>query len=90
MLAHAAVDEVRPDYTMEQPWARYSAADHAIWRRLFERQYEVLQGRAVQAFGTERDDRVPVGVEKALRTDGAVSLPVPGAEARGVDVYVDA
>jgi phenylalanine-4-hydroxylase len=50
MLAHAAVDEVRPDYTMEQPWARYSAAHHAIWRRLFERQAAVLRGRACDEF----------------------------------------
>ena len=48
------------------------------------------QGRTVHAYGTERNDRVPIGVEEALRTDCAVPLPVPGAEARGVDLDVDA
>ena len=48
------------------------------------------RGRTVHAFGTERDDRVPAGVEEALRTDVAVPLLVPGAEARGVDLHVGA
>jgi len=50
MLAQAMRDEVRSDYTMDQPVERYTAADHAVWRRLFERQAETLQGRACDEF----------------------------------------
>jgi phenylalanine-4-hydroxylase len=51
MLAQAlAQDDIRPDYTMEQPYGRYSAGDHAVWRQLFERQAAVLQGRACDEF----------------------------------------
>ena len=42
-----------PVYTtavVEQPWASYSRADHATWATLFERQREVLQGRACREF----------------------------------------
>src|SRR4029077_5172626 len=50
MLAQAIRDEIRPDYTMDQPVERYTAGDHAVWRRLFERQAETLQGRACDQF----------------------------------------
>ena len=50
MLAEAVQDEIRADYTMDQPVERYTAADHAIWRRLFERQAEPLRGRACDEF----------------------------------------
>jgi phenylalanine-4-hydroxylase len=50
MLAQAIRDEIRPDYTMDQPVERYTAGDHAVWRRLFERQAETLQGRACDEF----------------------------------------
>ena len=50
MLAQAIRDEIRPDYTMDQPLERYTAADHAVWRRLFERQAETLKGRACDEF----------------------------------------
>src|SRR5690242_626125 len=50
MLAHAIRDEIRPDYTMDQPMERYTAADHAVWRQLFERQAETLKGRACDEF----------------------------------------
>ena len=33
MLAQALqADNIRPDYTMDQPVGRYGAGDHAIWR----------------------------------------------------------
>src|SRR5262249_59859815 len=50
MFASARKDDIRPDYTMDQPIERYSAADHAIWRTLFERQAESLKGRACDEF----------------------------------------
>jgi phenylalanine-4-hydroxylase len=42
-----------PVYTtavIEQPWASYSADDHSVWARLFERQQQVLVGRASDEF----------------------------------------
>ena len=42
--------EIRSDYTIDQHWERYSAAEHAVWRTLFERQSKVLPGRACQEF----------------------------------------
>lgn len=43
--AHAA-----EDWTVPQDWDRYSAADHAMWDRLFDRQAHMLPGRVVPEF----------------------------------------
>ncbi len=40
---------------VEQPWADYSATDHAVWRQLFAAQREVLVGRACRAFLAAQD-----------------------------------
>jgi phenylalanine-4-hydroxylase len=40
----------RADWTVDQRWERYTPAEHAVWRRLFERQAALLQGRACDAF----------------------------------------
>jgi phenylalanine-4-hydroxylase len=52
--------EIREDFTIDQRWERYSAAEHGIWRRLYERQAEVLPGRAAREFldGLEKLDLV--------------------------------
>ena len=34
------------DHVIEQGWADYTELDHAVWRRLFERQSKLLPGRA--------------------------------------------
>jgi len=42
-----------PVYTtnvVEQPWADYSAVEHATWATLFERQMALLPGRACDEF----------------------------------------
>ncbi|HEU4670259.1 MAG TPA: phenylalanine 4-monooxygenase [Dyella sp.] len=41
---------------VEQPWDSYSATDHEVWNMLYERQCELLPGRACQEFldGLER------------------------------------
>ena len=42
-----------PVYTtavVEQPWDTYTGADHATWATLFERQREILVGRAAREF----------------------------------------
>ncbi|MFO1059203.1 MAG: phenylalanine 4-monooxygenase [Dongiaceae bacterium] len=43
-------DETRPDFTLDQPYERYGAVDHATWRTLFERQARLLRGRACDEF----------------------------------------
>ena len=35
---------------VEQPWASYNADDHGVWETLFERQREILVGRASDEF----------------------------------------
>jgi len=42
--------EAAEDWTIAQDWARYTAAEHAVWDTLFARQSEMLVGRAVPAF----------------------------------------
>jgi len=42
--------EIRGDFTIDQYWERYGAAEHGIWRTLFERQAQVLPGRACSEF----------------------------------------
>ena len=53
--------DIAADFTIAQHWQHYSAAEHAIWRTLFERQSKVLPGRACQEFldGLERLTLVP-------------------------------
>ena len=50
---------------VEQPWDDYSATDHDTWRRLYERQRQLLVGRAADEFLAAQDamgmtpDRIP-------------------------------
>jgi phenylalanine-4-hydroxylase len=39
-----------PDWTVDQGWAAYTAEEHAVWDRLFDRQARQLEGRACRAF----------------------------------------
>ena len=39
-----------PDWTVDQGWANYTPEDHAVWKTLFERQSQLLPGRACEAF----------------------------------------
>src|SRR5258706_7721053 len=48
--AATTADEVRPDFTLDQPYERYGPTDHATWRTLFERQARLLRGRACDEF----------------------------------------
>ncbi len=38
------------DWTIPQDWAHYTAAEHAVWDTLFERQARLLPGRASEAY----------------------------------------
>ncbi|MDB5616873.1 phenylalanine 4-monooxygenase [Tardiphaga sp.] len=40
----------RPDFTLDQDWGSYSAAEHDRWDRLFVRAQSVLQNRACDEF----------------------------------------
>lgn len=40
----------RPDWTIDQNWDQFTAAEHAIWDTLFARQAQMLPGRASEAF----------------------------------------
>jgi phenylalanine-4-hydroxylase len=51
-----------PDWTVEQGWERYTDAEHAIWKTLYERQTLLLQGRACEAF-LEGLRALPMGPE---------------------------
>jgi len=61
----SAHPEIRPDFTIDQHWERYTADEHAVWRTLFERQAQVLPGRACPEFldGLKKlslvSDRIP-------------------------------
>ena len=40
----------RPDWTIDQGWAKYTPQEHATWKTLFERQGKLLPGRACDEF----------------------------------------
>ena len=40
---------------VEQPWDDYSASDHDVWRQLYQRQRELLRGRACDEFLLAQD-----------------------------------
>lgn len=61
--APPASPSARADWTIPQSWAHYSAAEHATWRTLFERQTRLLPGRACDEFVQGMRD-LPIGAEQ--------------------------
>jgi len=60
-----------PVYTtavVEQPWASYSADDHATWGTLYRRQRELLVGRACDEF-LQAQDEMGMGEQHIPRFD---------------------
>ena len=53
----------RPDWTIDQSWSNYTAAEHATWKTLFERQTKLLPGRACDEFVQGMRD-LPMGAEE--------------------------
>ena len=49
-LAAAPPAGARPDWTIDQDWAGYTARDHQVWITLYERQAALLPGRACEPF----------------------------------------
>ena len=39
-----------PDWTIPQRWDDYTAAEHGVWKVLYERQSALLRGRACDEF----------------------------------------
>ena len=76
----------RTDYTCEQDWLSYSAADHDLYRHLYERQARQLTGLACDEFidaigqlGTPAQiPRFEELSEKLLRATGWEVVAVPG------------
>jgi phenylalanine-4-hydroxylase len=76
----------RSNYTCEQNWSAYSAQDHNLYRRLYQRQAAQLHGLACDEFvaavshlGTpEQIPRFDVLSEKLHRATGWVIEAVPG------------
>jgi len=74
------------NYTCEQDWARYTAADHDTYRRLYTRQLSQLPGlacdefiAAVQQLGTpDRIPRFDEISERLLKATGWQVVGVPG------------
>jgi phenylalanine-4-hydroxylase len=40
----------QPDHTIEQDWSGYTAAEHALWRKLYDRQMRLVPGYACEEF----------------------------------------
>jgi phenylalanine-4-hydroxylase len=40
----------RTDWTIDQGWEKYTTDEHAVWKKLFERQTKLLPGRACKEF----------------------------------------
>ncbi|MDB5892650.1 MAG: phenylalanine 4-monooxygenase [Rhodoferax sp.] len=59
----AGVAPQRADWTIDQGWQHYTAAEHAVWKTLFERQSRLLPGRACDAF-VEGMGKLPIGPEQ--------------------------
>lgn len=57
-MEHATIDRpegTAADWTIPQGWDRYTAAEHAIWDHLFERQAKMLPGRVASEFNDGLD-----------------------------------
>ena len=53
----------REDWTIDQGWERYSAEQHGVWKTLFERQTQLLPGRACDEFVRGMRD-LPIGPDQ--------------------------
>ena len=51
------------DWTIDQDWKKYSAAEHAVWKTLFERQSKLLPGRACDEF-VDGMHALPIGADQ--------------------------
>lgn len=87
LLAGDAAPPHRADWTIDQDWENYTAAEHAVWRTLYERQASLLPGRACDEYlaGMEA---LPIGADQIpdfrrlsdilMRRTGWQLVAVPG------------
>jgi phenylalanine-4-hydroxylase len=77
----------RPDWTIDQDWSGYAASEHEVWLTLYQRQIELLPGRACEPFlrGLETLDLHRTGIpdfsrinEELGRLTGWSVVAVPG------------
>lgn len=76
----------RSDYTCEQHWERYTSEEHALYRRLYERQSAQLPGLACEEFiaavehlgSAHRIPRFDALSEKLRKATGWEVVAVPG------------
>ena len=77
----------RPDWTIDQGWAGYTAAEHQLWVTLYERQTALVPGRACDPFlrGLDALDLHRAGIpdfarinEELRRLTGWEVVAVPG------------
>jgi len=59
----AGVAPERADWTIDQGWERYTAAEHGTWKTLFERQAKLLPGRACDEF-VDGMKRLPIAAHQ--------------------------
>lgn len=63
MKKFATHPAMREDCTMPQMWESYTDADHTVWKTLYERQHEILPGRACDEY-LQALDTLRIGAEK--------------------------
>jgi phenylalanine-4-hydroxylase len=87
LAAGAAARPASADWTIPQRWSDYTAAEHAVWKTLHERQTQLLVGRAcdefvagMQALPIEADRIPDFGrlSEVLMRHTGWQIVAVPG------------
>lgn len=62
-LAAAATPPARPDWTIDQDWAKYTPQEHAVWKTLYERQSKLLPRRACDEF-VQGMQSLPIGADQ--------------------------
>ena len=86
-LSNGPPPGARPDWTIDQGWETYTQAEHDVWITLYERQTDMLHGRACDAFlrGLDALDLHRSGIpdfarinEELKRLTGWTVVAVPG------------
>lgn len=87
LLAGDAAPPHRADWTIDQGWESYTAAEHATWHTLFERQARLLAGRACDEYLAGMAE-LPIGADEIpdfhrlsdilMRRTGWEVVAVPG------------
>jgi phenylalanine-4-hydroxylase len=69
----------RADWTIDQDWDNYGAAEHAVWKTLFERQTKLLPGHACDEF-VDGMKKLPIGPDEIpdFRRLSDVLMPITG------------